>query len=215
MIYVDSGKLTIPEDERFIGFAGDNSVVEKRILVLHRPVQGSVYTLCLRFDSGAVRSVPLASEIINSDTVLTWTVDREDILEKGIVSAQIKIKDGNIVRHTTKDFFLAGWPVELDDEGVEIEHITPSQLESSIAQAVSALEAKAPYLGEDGFWYVYERSAEQFIKTGYRGNLQLDSVMSESGVNPVANSTVTAYINGQIASVRDEIGDIESALAAI
>ena len=80
MITVESGKLNIPEDERFIGFAGDNTIITKQIVVFHRYVIGSVYTMCLRFDDGAVRSVPLELEQVGSDAVLTWKIEKEDML---------------------------------------------------------------------------------------------------------------------------------------
>ena len=216
MITIQSGKLSIPEDERFIGFAGDNTVVTKEFHILRRVVPSSEYTLCLRFDDGNVKTVPLRSAQFGSDVRLTWEIERDDLASTGIVTAQVKMTDGNgNVQHTTKDYFLVGTSVELDDEGREIEHINRSQLEESIKEAVEGIEAKSSYLGDDGYWYVFDKDNEEFFKTGYRGRLSVDSQMDEHSLNPVSNSTVTAYVSEQIAGIRQEIGDIETALAAI
>lgn len=216
MITVESGKFIIPEDERFIGFTGDNTVIEKEILISHRAVPNSTYTLCLRFDDGSVRSVPLAAHSHGSDSLLTWNVVKEDLLSTGVITAQLKMTDGRgNVEHTTKDYFWAGSAVELDESGAEVEHITRSQLESSIEAAIADVEAESPYRDEDGFWRVYDRSAGEFIRTGYRGDLQVDGAMSSESRNPVENRAVTAYISEQIASVRADIGDIETALASV
>lgn len=216
MITVESGKFIIPEEERFIGFSGDDSVVQKQILVRHRNVPNTTFTLCLRFDDGQVRSVPLAAEVVGSDRLLTWTVRREDMYSAGVVTAQVKMTDGeDNVEHTTKDYFWVGSAVELDESGAEIERITPSQLEERVREAIREIHSEEPYLGEDGFWYVYDRSQGEFFKTGYLGTLQVDNAMSGSSRNPVENKVVTAYISTVIATLRAEIGDIENALAVI
>ena len=216
MITIESGRLTIPEEERFIGFAGDNDAVEKQIAVIHRSVPGCTYTLCLRFDDGSIRSVPLSATVYGSDTLLRWRVEREDLLASGVVAAQVKMTDAeDNTEHTTKDYFWVGSSVELDDDGAEIEHITPSQLENRVREAVNEIESKASYRADDGFWYVFDRSRGGFIKTGYRDDLQVDSAMSSSSLNPVSNSTVTVFIGEQISQLREEIGDIEAALAQI
>ena len=212
MITIQSGKLSIPEDERFVGFAGDNTVITKQILILHRAVPGSSYTLCLRFDDGAVRSVPLSHEKIGSDVLLTWTVEREDMLSSGIVTAQVKMTDvSGSVMHTTKDYFLVGSSVELDDGGAEVEYITPSQLEKAAAEIKSML----PFTDKDGYWNVYDRGEEEFVRTDYRDKLRIDTAMSGTSSNPVANKTVTNFVNGIYSELKEEIGDIESALAEV
>lgn len=216
MITVESGKFIIPEEERFIGFSGDDSVVQKQILVRHRNVPNTTFTLCLRFDDGQIKSVLLAAEAIGSDRLLTWTVRREDMVTAGVVTAQVKMTDGEgNTEHTTKDYFWIGSAVELDESGAEIERITPSQLEERVQEAVRQIRSTLPYLGEDGFWYVYDSSEGEYFKTGYLGALQVDNAMSGTSRNPVENKTVTAYISAAIATLRTEIGDIENALAAI
>lgn len=216
MITIQSGKLSIPEDERFIGFAGDNSVIEKQILVLHRHVLNSAYTLCLRFDNGDIKQVPLPYQQINSDVLLTWTVEREEILHHGIVTAQVKMTDDNgNIQHSSKDYFLIGSSVEIDEDGFEKDYITQTQLEEKINEAVEGINARSPYLGSDGYWYVYDKAREEFIKTGYRGDLSVDSSMDINSPNPVENGTVTMYVSGLFSELREEIGNIENALATV
>ena len=212
MITIQSGKLSIPEDERFIGFAGDNPLVTKQFAVLHRAVPGSVYTLCLRFDNGETVNVPLSAQIFGSDTLLTWNIERWNIIDSGIVTAQVKMTDGSggVIR-TDNDYFIADASVEQEPD--ESGYVTITELESRLAAAAAGIEAKAPYLGDDGFWRVYERYSGEFIKTDYRGDLNVDGEVSASGDDPVTGGAVAAYVGAQIESLRSEIGDIEDALA--
>ena len=56
MITIQSGKLMIPENERFIGFAGDDRAVVKTILLPQdHSDDDCVYTLFLKFDDDRVR----------------------------------------------------------------------------------------------------------------------------------------------------------------
>lgn len=216
MITIESGKLIIPEEERFIGFAGDNDVVEKQIIVYRHTDTGCTYTLCLRFDDGSVKSVPLSATAHGDDTLLSWRVEREDLLSTGVVAAQVRMTGvDDSVEHTAKDYFWIGSSIESADGGAKNNYVTESELEKRLGDAVDEIESKSSYRGEDGFWYVYDRSLDDFIKTGYRGSLQVDNTMSSSSFNPVSNRTVTEYVGEQISGIRTEIGEIEAALEQI
>ena len=146
MITIQSGKLTIPEDERFVGFAGDNTSGQKQFVIVNRVVPGSVYTLYLRFDNGEVSSIVLPSRDEDGDSVLTWNVLREHLKRPGIVTAQLKMTDGsgNII-HTTRDYFLVGYPAESEDGSDDPDPDDIARLEESI----SAVAARLPYVVSD------------------------------------------------------------------
>ena len=147
MITIQSGKLTIPENERFIGFAGDDSFAEKQFVITQRVVPDSTYTLCLRFDNGSVCSVALPSDQADSDTVLTWNIRKEHLRKPGIVTAQLKIEDNRDgVIHTTRDYFFVGASEE--DEGSDVD---PSDL-SRLEERIEEVESKLPYVSSGGVY---------------------------------------------------------------
>lgn len=197
LITIQNGKLNIPDEDRFVGFAGDNTVNEKQIVLKNRADDDCDYTLCLRFDDGTVKTAALSASISDGDTVLIWQVRDEQIHSTGVVTAQLKIADSDDnIEHTTKDFFLVGSSVELSDDGAEEEYVTPSMLRNSINQALSTIASTAPYVGDDGFWYVYDPDEGAYVKTEYYiGGLTMDSAMSDSSLNPVSNKFIKQYVD--------------------
>ena len=185
MIIIQSGKLTIPENERFVGIAGDNTSGEKEFVIFHRAVPNSVYTLYLRFDNGVVHSVILPSEQINSDVVLTWDISSEDLKYPGIVTAQIKMTDGRgNITHTSRDYFLVGYSEEPGDDSGDYD---PAEIER-LEERIDAVEDRLPYVASGGV-YITDEGGDIRIA-------QYSEVYSKSDIDGM-------------------IGNIESALAAV
>ena len=199
MITIQNGKLIIPDDDRFVGFAGDNTVNTKQFTLIDHIGDHCTYTLCLRFDDDTVHSVTLSAAENHGDTVLTWQIRKEDICASGIVQAQVKIEDSSGgVEHSTKDFFLIGSAVELGDDGAEAEYVTPSVLENSINQALQAVTATSPYIDSDGYWCIYDTEQEEYVRTNYHvSGIAPDSAMSDSSDNAVSNSVIKRYVDGK------------------
>ena len=202
MITIQSGKLCIPDVDRFVGFAGDDSVMTKQLVLLNRASDSCTYSLCLRFDNDSVCTVPLTASVDGDDVVLSWEVRAEHLLQTGIVTAQLKTVDSDgSIAHSTKDFFIVGSSAELDDDGCEIEYVTPSQMRNSINQALETITATAPYIGDDGYWYVYDPEQGAYKKTGYTaGGIAPDSAMSDTSVNAVGNRYIKQYVDTACAS---------------
>lgn len=116
MITILNGKLTIPESERFIGFAGDNLARSIKFLVADEVSADSIYRLYLTFDDGTVNYFVLPSDITSEGVVLNWNVLIEHIFKSGLVKAQIKAFLGNdVVYHTNADTFIVGDSPEFAD----------------------------------------------------------------------------------------------------
>lgn len=201
MITIQNGKLMIPDNDRFVGFAGDNAVNVKEFVLMDEVDTSSDYTLCLRFDDDTVRTVPLSTSVDGGNTVLTWEISQEHIYASGIVQAQVKIADSDgVIEHTTKDFFLIGSAVELDEYGGEEEYVTPSQMMNSIQQALQTVTATSPYVDEDGYWCIYDTQAGEYIRTQYHVNgIAPDSAMSDSSDNTVSNAIIKRYVDAKAA----------------
>ncbi len=182
MITVNSGKLTIPEDERFIGFIGDDQGLQIELLLKHFFVPRSTYALCLRFDDGSVRIVELTGCQIGSDVLLTWNVSREHLYRKGVVTAQLRINsgDGRVI-HSTRDFFFVGGSVDSDDGGEE-SYVTTALLEEKL----NGVRACLPYTDENGAFIVtpdgdvrIAKAAEVYTKSEINGMIgDLETILS-------------------------------------
>ena len=134
MITIESGKLSIPDDERFVGFSGDNLREEKRFALLHHTDRDCTFTLCLRFDDGTVREVVLAQFLYSSDVLLVWEIRREHLYSSGIVTAQIRIEySGGEVLHTTKDYFFVSPSLDQSEDTGEL--VTRAELTEGLANA--------------------------------------------------------------------------------
>lgn len=107
MIVINSGKMQIPEEDRFIGFCGDNLHSQKQFMLECVTERDCIYRLYLSFDDGTVNYFVLDSKVENGSTILTWDILEEHIFKSGTVQAQIKCisTDGEIY-HTTKDYFI-------------------------------------------------------------------------------------------------------------
>lgn len=198
MITIQNGKFNIPDNDRFVGFAGDDSVNSKQIVLLNRTEDDCDHTLCLRFDDDSVCTVPLSAAVDGDNTILTWEIRKEQLYASGIVTAQLKTVDGDgSIAHSTKDFFLVGSAVELDEDGGEREYVTPSQLQNSINQALSVVSATAPYVGSDGYWYVYNPEEGGYKRTSYHISGVVDSAVSDSSTNPVGNRFIKQYVDAK------------------
>ena len=149
MITIRSGVMTIPEEDRFIGYTGDDRYTEVELLIKNFVVPNSNYTLCLRFDDGTERVIPLNGSQILSDVLLVWNVRREELHSAGIVTAQMRIDcgDGRVI-HSTRDYFLVAGE-EGSDEG-EDDYVTRPELE----QRLDSVRSRLPYVNADGAFLV-------------------------------------------------------------
>lgn len=205
MITIQSGKMIIPEEERFVGFAGDDHSCIKQFILLDDADLDSIYTLYLRFDDDRVTSAPLSAEIGENGLILTWDVRARNLLKSGIVMAQLKITDSeDEVAHTGWDYFVVGASAEFADDGSELDILHRTEFEERMAQAVSDARATAPYIGEDGYWYVYSPAQGEYVRSYSANHVTIDTEISASGTNPVQNRAIKTYVDTLAASKVDK-----------
>ena len=205
MITIQSGKLFIPENERFVGFAGDDRAAVRMILLPEGySDHGCVYTLFLRFDDDRVTSAPLTVQAQEDNRlVASWVVRSEQILKHGIIMAQLRVnyEDGT-VEHTGCDYFVAAPSAEISEDGSEIDILNRTEFEERMAQAVSEARAIAPYIGEDGYWYVYSTDAQEYVRSFYAMGSIVDSELSDVSINAVQNRVIKAALDEKVDSSR-------------
>lgn len=166
MITINKGKITIPKEEVFIGFTGDNSFLTRQFLFVGDTNENTVYRLYLKFDDGTYNYLTLDSEQTQNGVLLSWKIMREHILKGGTVLAQIKVFIGREeIYHTETMSFLVLDSIE--NTNVEGE-FTPSdfdRLEEKLNSTILKIEnerCKLPQISEDNTWLIYNPETKQY-----------------------------------------------------
>ncbi len=206
MITIQSGKMIIPERERFIGFAGDNNASQKQFQILDISDETFIYRLYLTFDDGTCNYFLLEKSVGESSTTLTWNIVEEHIFKSGVVKAQIKAisSDGEIY-HTDSDYFIvlpSAEETEFFANKQNSEFLRYERFLNTILDNIEITQQSLPYIGDDGYWYVYDADEGRYIKTDFtaccddeRHIIRVDGEMSSTSDNPVKNKTVKSYVD--------------------
>lgn len=199
MITIQSGKLIIPEEDRFVGFAGDNLGTTKRFVFPDRGSDSGSYTLCLRFDDDSVRVISLTKSLSDGDLVLTWTIQKSHLLKAGIVMAQLKSVDSDdVIMHTSCDYFIVSTGAELNDDGIT-EYVEREELEERMTAFLKKITDCVPYIGEDNYWYEYDAASDSYIRSVYAvGNITVDDAVTDGGKNPVEGGSIKRYVDNAL-----------------
>lgn len=174
MITISDGILTIPEGERFVGFAGDNLHSQKNFYIRNCTQSEWLYRLYLTFDDGRHNFFVLPSTVDGDGTLLTWNIEESHIFKSGLVKAQIKaFSDTEEVYHTTSDVFVAGKTAEEDEEfkNGNSEFLSFEKKLNELYGKIETASGKMPYVGENGNWYIYS---------------SVDGIFKDSGVSASA-----------------------------
>lgn len=178
MITILNGKLTIPESERFIGFAGDNLARKIEYIISGQKQEDRIYRLYLTFDDGTVNYFVLPSQVTEEGVLLTWEVQRKHIYKSGNVRAQIKAFSGDgVVYHTTSDTFIVGSSAEFSDEvgNINSEFLEYEEKLNNIAQTISDVCVLMPYIGENGNWYIYDSETGEYKDSGKPSVMKIEN----------------------------------------
>lgn len=138
MIVIDSQKLTIPEEERFVGFFGDDRYTTKSFLVKSGYEDDNVYTLYLTFDNNKTTEIVLLSTAQSGQGTLIWNVQDDHILKSGLIKAQIKVKnsDGGVF-FTESDYFYAGKSLPFEGDISDSGYTDIYDLEDKVAEIIN------------------------------------------------------------------------------
>ena len=111
-----SGKITIPQEEGFIGYAGDNLNKTLEFIVENQTDRSLYYRIFLQFDDDTVNYFLLSRKFVGNDTILVWNVTQGHLYKDGIVYMQIKAfgADGEVF-HTESVPIFVGKTIEFCD----------------------------------------------------------------------------------------------------
>lgn len=168
MILVQRGIMTIPEDERFVGFAGDNLCLSRTFLVEDAPSSADIYKLFLTFDNSACNYFELVSTVSQNAVTLLWNIREEHILKPGVVKAQLKAySSSGEIWHSSVDWFVVDESAEFSDyfsNKENSEFLSYERKLLSLKKEIEETLAKLPYQGEDGYWYIYSEKSGSYIR---------------------------------------------------
>ncbi|MBQ4569243.1 MAG: hypothetical protein IJA62_04230 [Ruminococcus sp.] len=204
MITILNGKLTIPESERFIGFAGDNLARTIEFLLCGQKEADRIYRLYLTFDDGTVNHFVLPSAVTKDGVLLTWDVQKGHIFKSGNVRAQIKAFSGTgVVYHTRPDTFIVGNSAEFSDFfGTEnSEFLEYEEMLNNLKAQVQEICTLAPYIGENGNWYIYDATKGEYVDSGRSSyaegqTITVDQTYSPKSENPQSGKAVAQAVAG-------------------
>lgn len=185
MITVHNGILNVEENERFIGFAGDNLNRKIEFLIIGATDVSCIYRLYLTFDDGTVNYFVLDCEKCDQGVKLCWNVESKHIFKSGVVKAQIKaFSHGDVVYHTTSDTFLVGESAEiLNTCPREVsEYLEHEENLNRLIDKAREFSVKTPYIGDNGNWYIFDNETESYKDSGFG---------CTAGSAAIGNGTVT------------------------
>ena len=199
MITIQNGKFFVPEDERFIGFAGDNLRKKIEFLVLGETQEVSTYRLYLTFDDDSVNFFVLPKASTSEGVLLTWDILESHIFKAGIVKAQIKaFAEDGMIWHTNAETFIVGKTAEYPetpDSPINTEFLEYEKALNRIRDEIKEERVLLPYIGDNGNWYCFDAESNTYVDSGKpsKGQAQTGDI-AENAVTTqkLADGSVTA-----------------------
>ncbi len=199
MITIQNGKFFVPEDERFIGFAGDNLRKKIEFLVMGETQEVSTYRLYLTFDDDSVNFFVLPKASTSEGVLLTWDILESQIFKAGIVKAQIKaFAEDGMIWHTNAETFIVGKTAEYPetpDSPINTEFLEYEKALNRIRDEIKEERVLLPYIGDNGNWYCFDAESNTYVDSGKtsKGQAQTGDI-AENAVTTqkLADGSVTA-----------------------
>ncbi|MGN0504714.1 MAG: hypothetical protein ACI4HJ_06700 [Ruminococcus sp.] len=199
MITIQNGKFFVPEDERFIGFAGDNLRKKIEFLVMGETQEVSTYRLYLTFDDDSVNFFVLPKANTSEGVLLTWDILESHIFKAGIVKAQIKaFAEDGMIWHTNAETFIVGKTAEYPetpDSPINTEFLEYEKALNRIRDEIKEERVLLPYIGDNGNWYCFDAESNTYVDSGKasKGQAQTGDI-AENAVTTqkLADGSVTA-----------------------
>lgn len=214
MITIQNGKFFVPEDERFIGFAGDNLRKKIEFLVMGETQEVSTYRLYLTFDDDSVNFFVLPKANTSEGVLLTWDILESHIFKAGIVKAQIKaFAEDGMIWHTNFETFIVGKTAEYPetpDSPINTEFLEYEKALNRIRDEIKEERVLLPYIGDNGNWYCFDAESNTYVDSGKpsKGEAQTGDI-AENAVTTqkLANDAVTKEKLADWAVTSDKIAD--------
>ncbi len=194
MITVEkSGKIYIPPEDGFIGYAGDNLNKTIEILLKERNQKENFYRIYLKFDDETVNYFIVQMQIKGNDTILNWNITDDHIFKSGVVYLQIKgFNASKEVFHTESVPLIVGNSIEFGNYFAEKQISEFLEKEKELNELYSDIEnAKKfiPYIGENGNWFIYDYTSKKFVDSNITAKGSAEKYPIETTITAAADNS--------------------------
>ena len=185
MITINSnGRFCIPDEDVFIGFAGDNLNVKREFFLEGVTDPTTIYRMYLLFDDGTSNFFLLDKELMETGTKLIWDIESDQIFKSGIVILQIKgTNNQGKIFHTCQTSLVVQKSIEFSESYntiVNSEFLQHEEDLNDFLGKVNSIKAEAETL--------YEK-----IK-----DADIDSTPTENSDSPVASGGVYSSLKAKL-----------------
>lgn len=160
MITIKDRKMTIPESERTIGYAGDSRTTTLEFCVMDPLNADFNFKLDLQHMDGSTDIVDLDKEVQSNAIVLRWTIEKQQIPVEENLFVQIRaFMSDSEIWHSAMLLLLVGKSINADSH---VASPLPSEFEqmekrmTQMKEETAAIAVKTPYIGDSGNWYIVQ-----------------------------------------------------------
>ncbi len=172
----NKGRFCIPDEDVFIGFAGDNLNVKREFFLEGVTDPTTIYRMYLLFDDGTSNFFLLDKELMEKGTKLIWNIESDHIFKSGIVILQIKgTNSQGKTFHTCQTSLVVQKSIEFSESYnnvVNSEFLQQEEKLNGFVEKANAIKSEANEL--------YAKIKEA----------QIDSVPTENSESPVTSGGV-------------------------
>ena len=150
MVRIENRKMTIPYEEKNLGYEGDNAVAVRVFGVADLSLSGYVFKLDVEKSGGKTGVVTLDKVVGDDAILLTWTLKESELDTPGALTVQLRAynENGTEIWHSGKGAFIVG-----DSINVAAEFMSPLpseffEFERRVTQAVALVEEVAKHIGD-------------------------------------------------------------------
>lgn len=172
----NKGRFSIPDEDVFIGFAGDNLSVKREFFLEGVTDPTTIYRMYLLFDDGTSNFFLLDKELMEKGTKLIWNIESDHIFKSGIVILQIKgTNSQGKTFHTCQTSLVVQKSIEFSESYntmVNSEFLQQEEKLNGFIEKANTIKAEADEL--------YAKIKEA----------QIDSVPTENSESPITSGGV-------------------------
>ncbi|MDD3400753.1 MAG: hypothetical protein PHT58_03885 [Eubacteriales bacterium] len=150
MVRTENRKMTIPYEEKNLGYEGDNAVAVRVFGVTDLSLSGYVFKLDIQKSNGDMGVVALEKVVDNETLLLTWTLLESELDTAGALTVQLRAynENGTEIWHSGKGVFIVGSSINAADEFGSPLPSEFAEFERRVTQAVALVEEVSKHIGD-------------------------------------------------------------------
>lgn len=150
MVRIENRKMTIPYEEKNLGYEGDNAVAVRVFGVADLSLSGYVFKLAVQKSNGDMGVVALEKVVDGETLLLTWTILENELDTAGALTVQLRAynENGTEIWHSGKGAFIVGDSINAAEEFGSPLPSEFAEFERRVTQAVALVEEVSKHIGD-------------------------------------------------------------------